>query len=113
MSGTLDPPCMATKLNLRREVTSALVADGFVRGKRVHVKRVDDEWSLLVDTGEIGKKQGIAPVIGIRHDRGERRLRERRDLPALAAAALARHAPGQGRGRARRHPRGPDPAVRV
>jgi hypothetical protein len=76
-------------LNLRRDVSSALVADGFVRGKRVHVKRVDADWSLLVDTGtvfkgEIGQSKDIAPGVGIRHEGVEQLLQQLCSLPASA-----------------------------
>lgn len=75
---------MATELNLRREVTDALVAEGFKRGKRVHLKRVDDDWNLLVDTGDVGKRQGITPWVGIQSRTVERLLQELLDLPAYA-----------------------------
>lgn len=68
-------------MNLRREVTNALVAEGFVRGKRVHRKPLDGEWSLLVDTGEIGKATDIAPYAGLRCASVERLLLDLCQLP--------------------------------
>lgn len=76
-------------INLRRDVSSALVADGFVRGKRIHIKRIDADWSLLVDTGAIfqgtiGQSKDIAPGVGLRHDRVEQLLQQLCGLPPSA-----------------------------
>src|SRR5262249_40890448 len=58
----------ASEMNLRKEVSNALVARGFRRDDRVHTLRVDKDFSFLVDTGPLGKKTDIAPFVGIRHD---------------------------------------------
>jgi hypothetical protein len=68
-------------VNLRRDVTNALVSEGFIRGKRVHRKPLDDEWSLIVDTGEIGRATDIAPYAGLRCASVERLLLDLCQLP--------------------------------
>jgi hypothetical protein len=73
---------MTSMPNLRWEVTNALVAEGFRRGRRVHRKPIDEEWSLLVDTGVIGKESDIAPAAGLRSEQVERLLRELCALPS-------------------------------
>lgn len=68
MSGRVGQRYMTTKTrNLRKAVSDGLVRSGFVRTDRVHVKNVDDEFSLWVDTGPLGNRSDIAPFVGIRH----------------------------------------------
>ena len=54
--------------NLRSEVSDKLVERGFRRVDRMHLLRVDKDWSFWVDTGPIGKSADISPFVGIRHD---------------------------------------------
>jgi hypothetical protein len=54
--------------NLRSEVSDTLVRRGFRRFDRMHLLRVDKDWSFWVDTGPIGKSADISPFVGIRHD---------------------------------------------
>ena len=54
--------------NLRKQVSDALVQLGFRRDGRRHLRRVDDDFSLVVDTGPIGARTDIAPYVGIRSD---------------------------------------------
>ncbi len=68
MCGRVGHDCMVNKQNLRKEVSDALVVEGFKRSDRVHSLRVDGDFSLWVDTGPIGSRVDIAPFIGIRHD---------------------------------------------
>jgi len=63
-------------VNLRREVTDALVAEGFARGRFMHRKPLDDGWSLLVDTGAVGKATDIAPYTGLQYTPVEKLLQE-------------------------------------
>jgi hypothetical protein len=57
---------------LRKQVSDALVLLGYRRHGRAHVRRVDDDFSLCVDTGPIGLRTDIAPFVGIRSDAVER-----------------------------------------
>lgn len=59
-------------MNLRREVSKALVARGFERDGRSHRLRLSDGFSFYVDTGPLGRQSDISPEIGIRHDEVER-----------------------------------------
>jgi len=68
-------------MNLRREVSDALVARGFRRDDRAHLLRVDDEFSLAVDTGPLNKKPDIAPFVGIRSESVEKLLAKLMELP--------------------------------
>jgi len=62
-------------MNLRKDVSKALVARGFHLWEgRSHLIRVDADFSLGVDTGPLGKRSDIAPYVGIRHD-GVQQLR--------------------------------------
>lgn len=74
-------------MTLRRDVSAALVRDGFTRTRAAHQRRLDDDFSLLVDTGRIGKQVDISPFVGLRSDRLERLLIELRDLPQYDYAA--------------------------
>ena len=67
-------------MNLRREVSNALVGRGFRRRDRIHLLRIDASFSLGVDTGPLGKRSDIAPFVGIRHDGVETLLSELLDL---------------------------------
>jgi hypothetical protein len=74
-------------VTLRRDVSAALVRDGFTRTRAAHQRRLDDDFSLLVDTGPIGKQVDISPFIGLRSDRLEQAMIELRDLPPYDFAA--------------------------
>jgi hypothetical protein len=69
-------------MSLRKQVSKALVARGFRRDGRRHLKRLDDEFSFAVDTGLLNDKPDIAPLVGIRSDSVERRLMQYLELPA-------------------------------
>ena len=56
-------------MNLRSEVSRALVDRGFTRVGRTHLRREDDQFSYWVDTGPIGTRSDIVPFLGLRHDR--------------------------------------------
>ena len=51
---------------LRKSVSDALRRQGFTRYGQAHIRRVDDDFSLCVDTGPIGPRTDIAPVVGTR-----------------------------------------------
>jgi len=68
-------------VNLRGEVSKALVNRGFRRDGRTHLLRVDKEFSLGVDTGPLGKRSDIAPFVGIRNDKVECLLTTLLDVP--------------------------------
>jgi hypothetical protein len=69
-------------MNLRREVSNALVARGFRREGRMHLLRVDENFSLWVDTGPLGERSDIAPFVGVRHDGVEQQVSELLGLSA-------------------------------
>lgn len=69
-------------MNLRREVSKELMKRGFRRDGRTHLRRVDEEFSVGVDTGPLEKRADIAPFVGIRHDGVETLLAELADIPA-------------------------------
>lgn len=69
-------------MNLRSEVSRALIASGFTRTDRMHMRRVTLDWSFWVDTGPIGRRCDIAPRVGIRHDGIERKFAELMNVPA-------------------------------
>jgi hypothetical protein len=66
---------------LRRELSAALKADGFVsiaesgRG-RCHMKQIDDNQSYIVDTGPLVGHTDVSPFVGLRHDNVERTVAE-------------------------------------
>ncbi len=68
-------------MNLRKEVSNALVSRGFRRNGRMHMLRVDGDFSFWVDTGPLGQRVDIAPFVGIRHDRVEQLKAELMHLP--------------------------------
>jgi len=68
-------------VNLRREVSKTLRARGFRQFERMHLRPVDSEFSLWVDTGPIGSRSDIAPFVGLRHDRTEHLVPELLDVP--------------------------------
>lgn len=55
-------------MNLRRGVSKALKARGFMQVERMHLLKVDSDFSMWVDTGPIGKQDDIAPFAGLRHE---------------------------------------------
>lgn len=61
---------------LRKRVSAALVAQGFKRHGRMHLMRVDDDFSFWVDTGTLGFNQDIAPFLGVRCDLLENTLQD-------------------------------------
>lgn len=67
-SGIVVRQSMGSDMNLRSEVSKSLVAHGFKRAGHMHLRRLDSEFSLWVDTGPIGKRSDIAPFVGLRHD---------------------------------------------
>jgi hypothetical protein len=69
-------------MNLRREVSNGLVARGFRRQGRVHSLRVNEQFSLWVDTGPLNRRPDIAPFVGIRHEQVELLCAELLDLPS-------------------------------
>lgn len=72
---------MAGSTNLRRAVSDALVDAGFVRVERMHLIRLDGAFQFVVDTGPLGKRSGIAPWVGLRHDAARRVVNELLELP--------------------------------
>ena len=69
-------------MNLRKEVSAELVRRGFRRNGRTHLLRVSGDFSLGVDTGPIGTRTDIAPLVGIRNDLIEGLLGKCLDVPA-------------------------------
>jgi hypothetical protein len=59
-------------MNLRREISKALMARGFERNGRAHRLRLSDGFSFVVDTGPLGKDSDIAPWVMIRNDEVDR-----------------------------------------
>ena len=70
-------------MNLRREVSRKLVSLGFVRTDRMHLLRLDQEFSFWVDTGPLGSRPDIAPFAGLRSDSIETLFAEFLGVPAL------------------------------
>jgi hypothetical protein len=56
---------------LRKRVSALLVERGFKRRGRMHLRRVDSDLSLWVDTGPLGRQEDVSPFIGVRSDRVE------------------------------------------
>lgn len=67
--------------NLRRQVSDTLVERGYSRDGRMHLLRLTDELSWVVDTGPLGKEGDISPFVGIRHDALEQLVFRLLDLP--------------------------------
>lgn len=53
---------------LRKAVSHRLLDLGFRSSGRMHRRRVDSEFSEVVDTGPLGGRADIAPFVGLRHD---------------------------------------------
>lgn len=53
-------------MNLRRDVSNALVALGYRRHERMHHLRLSESFSFWVDTGPITGGPDIAPFVGLR-----------------------------------------------
>jgi len=53
---------------LRKQVSVALIARGFRRDGRMHLRRATSDISFWVDTGPLGNRTDIAPYLGIRSD---------------------------------------------
>lgn len=68
-------------MNLRKEVSAQLVRQGFRQDGRTHLLKISEGFSLGVDTGPIGARTDIAPVVGIRHDATESLLGKLLELP--------------------------------
>jgi hypothetical protein len=47
----------------------------------MHIRAVDREFSVVVDTGPLGSRADIAPFVGIRHEATERLYSELLDIP--------------------------------
>ncbi len=56
------------RMNLRREVSKALVKQGFRRNGRMHLLPLDKEYSFWVDTDPLERRPDISPFVGIRHN---------------------------------------------
>jgi hypothetical protein len=59
-------------MNVRREVSRMLRDQGFKSFRqsgsgRAHLRRIDSEFSLVVDVGPLDTEGGLSPFIGIRH----------------------------------------------
>jgi len=75
-------------MNLRREVSRALLARGYTVGERNHLLRIDENRSWVVDTGPLdSKRNDIAPFAGIRFDSVETLLTDLWELPADDSSA--------------------------
>lgn len=61
---------------LRKQVSDALCQQGYRRRGRGHLRRVDTDFSLCVDTGPLGPRKDIHPFVGIRSDCVERAVFE-------------------------------------
>jgi hypothetical protein len=68
-------------MNLRHEVSKALVKQGFHRNGRMHQLRLDKEFSFWVDTGPLEKRADISPFVGVRHNEVERLTAEFLGVP--------------------------------
>ena len=68
-------------MNLRREVSKALKARGFRQFERMHLRQIDSDFSLWVDTGPIGSRGDIAPFVGLRHEKTEHLVPELLNVP--------------------------------
>jgi hypothetical protein len=68
-------------VTLRKQVSDALVRLGYRRHGRAHVRRIDDDFSVCVDTGPIGSRADIAPYVGVRSDAVERARADLMSLP--------------------------------
>ena len=74
-------PSNGNVVTLRKQVSDALVQLGYRRHGRAHVRRIDDDFSVCVDTGPIGSRTDIAPYVGIRSDAVERARADLMSLP--------------------------------
>ncbi len=54
--------------SLRSEVSRSLKARGYRQFERMHLLRVDGEFSVWVDTGPLESRTDIAPSVGLRHE---------------------------------------------
>jgi hypothetical protein len=68
-------------MNLRKGVSTALVKAGYRRDDRMHHLAIAPGVSFWVDTGPLGKRDDIAPAVGLRHDEIEHLLADLMELP--------------------------------
>lgn len=77
-------------MNLRREVSAALIDRGYSRDDRMHLLSIDGERSWVVDTGPLDSKRAdIAPFVGVRHESLEKLTSELLNVPPHASNASA------------------------
>jgi hypothetical protein len=76
-------------VSIRKEISTALRAAGYERSGRGHLRRLADEFAVVVDTGPVNDTPAVSPWIGLRHDRTERLQAQFMELPADDFSATA------------------------
>jgi hypothetical protein len=72
---------MVARNGLRQAVSDALVAQGYERKDNLLRRRIDSDFSWVVDTGLLDGGPEISPWVGLRHERVEKLVTELLELP--------------------------------